>query len=241
MRELIDLHCHIVPYVDDGSQDMEEAIALLTELSKQGVIAICATPHLRARMFETPDIEVKKHLIDLKNEAADRGIPVKFYMSREYHCDRIFFGLLEDGKLIPMARGNTVLCEFSYVSESSFMLDTVDRVIKRGYRPLVAHIERYGAIHRDQSLIKDLKNAGALIQVNAGALTGAEGFSMKLYCRKLAKKKLIDVVASDSHDPVERPPKSKKCAEWLEKNVDAAYAKKIMYETPLAILSGRQP
>lgn len=237
--ELIDLHCHLVPYVDDGAEDMEEALALLRMLSGQGVKAVCATPHLRAHMFQTPDEEIRKRFQELKEAAQKENIPIRLYLSREYHCDRDFFGLLENKKLLTIGQGNGVLCEFSGASEASFILKTIKDVIRNGYLPLVAHVERYAAIHQTKDLIDNIKSLGALIQVNAGSITGKEGFSLKRFSRKLAKENRIDVIASDSHDPINRPPFLRECAEWLESKAGAAYARKVLYETPMKLLNER--
>ena len=237
IMELIDLHCHLVPYVDDGAEDMGEALGLLRILHDQGVKAVCATPHLRAHMFQTPDGEIRQRFAELQEAAEKENIPIRLYLSREYHCDRDFFGLLENKKLLPIGNGNSILCEFSGASEASFILKTVKDVIRNGYLPLVAHVERYAAVHQNKDLIGEIKSLGGLIQVNAGSITGDEGFSLKHFSRKLAKEKRIDVVASDSHDPVNRPPFLLKCAQWLEQKAGAAYARKVLYETPLTLLS----
>lgn len=236
MREVIDMHSHILPYVDDGATEFDESIVLLQELARQGATRACLTPHLRHHMFDTPDNEIRMRFAELKKRAADKNIPIELYLSREYHCDKRFFMLLEKHQLMPMGKGKTVLCEFSHSSSEDFIYKTVKAVQRHGYIPLVAHAERYAAVHDDTDFIHKLRMTGALIQVNADSVAGSEGFSQKMFCKKLVKKKLIDVIGSDAHDPLNRPPRLKECAERIAKIAGPAYAKKVMYWVPLQIL-----
>lgn len=235
---MIDLHCHIIPYVDDGAETFDEALELLRMMADQHVTEVCATPHLRARMFETPDDEISVRYGELKVRAKEQNIPIRLHYSREYHCDMGFFKLLHKRALIPMGHGNTVLCEFSHSSGTSFIVNTVQSVLDEGYKPLIAHVERYQAIRKSIDLIVKLRAMGAMIQVNAGAVAGEEGFSTKRFCRKLAKEYLIDVIGSDAHDPVSRPPYLADCRSWLASKVGEDYAHCVMNENPMRILNG---
>ena len=187
-------------------------------------------------MFETPDGEIKKRFLELKAKVKEQEIPVHLLLSREYHCDKGFFKLLEERRFICMGQGKTVLCEFSHVSDASFIMSTIRKVRDAGYVPLVAHVERYAAVHDNEKLLHRIKEAGAFIQVNAGSVTGDEGFTQKRFCKKLIKSRMIDVIASDTHDIVHRPPHLKECAEIIEKQTDEIYARKITLETPFRLL-----
>ena len=239
MKEFIDLHCHLLPYVDDGAEDLQEALRLLEELIRQGADRICFTPHLREHMFDTPDNVIQRYFAEVKKKAADKGLNAELFVSREYHCDRRFFKLLEKKQLMPMGNGNVVLCEFSHGSEAAFILKTINTVLRSGYTPLVAHVERYKVIHEDEDLLIRMRNAGALIQMNADAAAGNDGFSQKRFCKKILKKKLVDVIASDAHGAKYRPPCLAACADRISKIAGPAYTKKIMNTIPLAILEGQ--
>lgn len=237
--ELTDIHCHIVPYVDDGAEDLNESLELLSIMYVQNVRNICATVHLRGGMFETSDETLLEQFLIVKEAAEERFPGLSLYLSREYHCDETFYDLLAKGTLIPYGSGNILLTEFSSRHTASYIFKYTQYIIARGYIPLIAHAERCRALRDDIKLIGKLKDAGALIQLNADSILGIEGTTERGFCKKLLKEKMADVVASDAHDPTYRPPRLLECAQWLERKFGAAYTEKLIYDNPEYILHGK--
>ena len=87
VNRMVDIHCHLLPYVDDGAEDLDEAVELLEEQHKQGVTTICFTPHLRTDMFESPDEKIIRQFERLDRIQRENGFGMSLYLSREYHCD----------------------------------------------------------------------------------------------------------------------------------------------------------
>ena len=239
LEKLVDLHCHLMPYVDDGAYDEDECLELLKREAAQGVRTICLTPHLRADMFETTDEEVQEHFAQVQRLAREAELPLTLYHSREYHYDRILRSRLQTRDLRPLGAGNTLLVEFSGREDEAEMLEAVDRVRRSGYTPLVAHVERCFAIHEDWAFAHELRSAGALLQVNAGSILGREGLRQKLLTRKLLQKDLVTVIASDAHDTSVRVPELGLCAEHLENKFGRGLARLLLWENPTAILNGQ--
>lgn len=237
MTKLVDLHCHILPYVDDGALRTEESEQLLDMLYLQGVRVICATPHLREKMFETPDEEIRAQFDELQAYAARRSYAVRLFLSREYHCDRLTRERMEQGSLLRMGAGNTVLLEFSQRHDYDYILSWIDDARTRGYQPLVAHVERYPALEGDLDKVSALIQKGAKLQMNAGSILGHEGLRQAKWSRRLLKESMIHVVASDSHDPVDRPPELDACQRYLRKKIGDACADALMRDNPMRILS----
>ena len=234
---IIDLHCHILPYVDDGSVTKEEADALLDMFVSQGVRAICCTPHLRKGMFETSDEDIKEQFAQLKQRAADRGINVRFFLSREYHADALFLKHMKNDDLLSLGKRKTVLIEFSHAHTEDNIRNCIKRIKKFGYRPLIAHLERYPALYNDLDAVEELIRLGARIQVNAGSILGHEGRKQAVWVRKLLRAGLVHIVASDAHDTEYRPPELEKCFQYLEKRYGHEYAYNLMYRNPKKILT----
>ena len=237
MTKIVDLHCHILPYVDDGALRCEESDELLEMLFQQGVRVLCATPHLRKGMFETPDEEIQAQFADLLKRADRRGERMTLLLSREYHCDDLFRERLEAGNVLCMGAGNTVLMEFSSRHTFEDILSWVEGVRQRGYSPLIAHIERYPALNGSPEKVSALIQSGAKIQMNAGSILGREGFRQALWSKRLLKKSLVHVVASDSHDPELRPPELDACMKVLRKIVGSDDAMALLRDNPIKILS----
>ncbi len=237
MTKLVDLHCHILPYVDDGALRTEESEQLLDMLYQQGVRIVCATPHLRHKMFETPDDVVRAQFAELEAYAQRQGYSMRFFLSREYHCDSLTQERLQAGTLIPMGAGSAVLVEFSQLHDYENILSWIKSLREWGYRPLIAHIERYPALTGSLDGVSALIRNGAWIQVNAGSVLGREGLRQAKWCRRLLKESLVHVIASDSHDPIDRPPELDACQHYLRKKVGDAYTQALMCDNPIQILS----
>jgi protein-tyrosine phosphatase len=236
-KEKIDLHCHILPYVDDGAMTKEDSDALLDMFMDQEVSTICCTPHLRKDMFETSDEDVKKQLTRLKRRAKAKDLDVKFFLTREYHADALFLEHLKKRDLLCLGEDKTILIEFSHTHTKENIRNCVKRIKKFGYSPLIAHLERYPALYNDLEYVEKLIGLGAKVQVNAGSILGREGRRQALWARKLLKADLVHVVASDAHDTQYRPPELEKCSQYLEKKFGAEYANRLLYENPKKILT----
>ena len=228
---MIDLHCHLLPYVDDGANDLEEALALLPLEAKQSVTELCLTPHLRRGMFETPDEKILAQFARLLPFAEEQGL--KLHLSREYHWDELTQEKINDGTVIPMGK-NTLLTEFSGRHSAGEMLQAVETILSHGYTPLIAHAERYPATTVE--LIEALRKAGAKIQVNADAVLGYDGRFVKRLVWTLLKKDLADVIAPDAHSTLARPPRMQECFAAIRKKLGEEQAKKLMLENPKTIL-----
>ena len=240
LTELVDLHCHLIPFVDDGAYDEEECLELLRMEAAQGVRTICLTPHLRAEMFETTDEEIARHFEQVLTLAREAELPLQFYHSREYHFDRILRKRLVERSLRPLGDGNTILLEFSGRHSDVEILDAVKLVRSMGYTPLIAHVERTLPLLKDWNFAYVLREAGALLQCNAGSVLGREGLRQKLLCKKLLQQKLPTVIASDAHDTEIRVPELERCAGYLEEKYGRGLARKLLCSSPKAILEGNK-
>ena len=237
MIRMADIHCHLLPYVDDGAQDLDESIELLKRQYKQGVRLICFTPHLRKGMFQTSDEDIIRRFEMIHEQAAEifKG-KLKLCLSREYFCDSEFMRRVEEDEVIPMGNGRFLLTEFSQRYAKRQCYEYVQNVIRHGYRPLLAHVERFPEL-QDTGTIERLIKMGAKIQVNAGSLLGREGIRQMLWTRKLLKEGLVHIVASDAHDTDSRPPELGKAVAYIEKKLGQGKAEELFWKNQLEILN----
>lgn len=236
MESLADIHCHILPYVDDGAEHLENAVELLRMDVEQGVRLVCATPHLRAGMFESTDEAVWAQYERLKAVIAQENLPVDLYLGREYFCGDSFMDHLKTQALLPLGNGNTVLTEFSGRHTFELILQRMKQVQEAGYQPLIAHVERYPAVAENLKNAACLVEEGARLQVNASSLLGREGLRQKRFAWKLLKEGLAHVVASDAHDTQYRPQELGLCAAKIEKKLGRSRAQELLWEHPLHII-----
>lgn len=230
---LIDLHCHILPYVDDGAASMEEALELLETEHQEGVTELCLTPHLRSGMFGTPDEKIWEVFGRLKQAAGK--IPIALHLSREYFFDAQFCELLNAEQVIPMGR-NSLLVEFPYRCSFTMLEDAAQRVKASGLTPVFAHVERYAPIVDDPDNAARLLDLGVQTQINSNGILGTDSRLEKKICQILLKKNYVSLIGSDTHEPYRRVPNLEKCRKLLEKKYGGDCVQKLMYTNPLSIL-----
>lgn len=233
---LVDIHCHILPGVDDGAPDMETSRAMIRDAYEQGVRYIIATPHYRPEMFEPSMKKVIRVYHELRNYAEEVGIGLR--LGCEYYRNEQMIRHL-DKKLRPTMLGSRyVLTEFSTNDSFVTVRNYIYELITKGYRPIVAHVERYFCCQEPERIQK-LKKLGAQIQINADSVLGYEGHTIKKICAGLMKDDLVDFIGSDAHNLEGRKMNLGKCATYVRKKMGQDYAEEIFVDNPRRIWKSR--
>lgn len=251
LEGLYDIHCHLVPYVDDGADTLEVSKALLKEEYKQGVRHITITSHYRKDMFDTPRDELVSQFRRLGLWALKDPVlkNVELGLSREYFCDKRLEKLLLDTNrtrvcdpaLLPFGKERPVLLiEFTTGHlEYETMEYFVSLVTRLGWIPMIAHVERYRPVQKDPfTVISALKKAGAVIQNNAAAVLGDEGKHSKKLTNELIEKGFTDIVASDAHHIDYRRPNLARAYEYLTKKYGIERAQSLLITMPDYLMHG---
>lgn len=193
-----DMHCHILPGIDDGSPDVETSVELVRRMSNWGIDHIIATPHVTAFTFEnTPDtIGTAYH--SLTDRLEEEGIDMKIVFSAEYRMDENFLELVEHNGLIPMP-GNRLLIENSFLQPFWDIKNLIFQLQLKGYEPILAHPERYVYYFRDKSVYRELVQAGCRMQINLLSLAGYYGKEVHQVAMWLIKEGLVHFIGSDLH------------------------------------------
>ena len=242
MRGLYDIHCHIIPGVDDGSSSFEESVRMLKLEYNEGVRTIIATPHFRRRMFETPIEEIVRQFIPVRDAAAHIGSQgIRMFLGCELHSTMDMETLIEQGAVATMAGTRYVLSEFSGAHDTAYVRERLSRLINKGFKPIIAHIERYPKVRKDLSFITDLVNMGCLVQVNAESIIGKEGLATRSFCNKLMAQDLLHFVASDCHNTTDRVPNLKGAYQTIAAKMGEDYADELLVVNPSRILRSIRP
>lgn len=238
-RGFVDIHTHILPGVDDGALNMDEALELVRMARENGTTHLVLTPHYRGRWRSNTPQLLRRQFEQLEALVKDAAPDMTLYLGNEAAIEREVGDKVAEGRILPLHNSHYVLLEFEYGSSRIQMVDGVMGVIGCGYTPIIAHAERYRIIQKDKKLAGDLLEVGALIQLNADSVMGKCGLGIKWTCGRLLRKGLVQFIASDAHDPKERPPLLKECYEYVCKRYDRDYADALFRENALALLSGR--
>ena len=228
--KIADIHCHILPGLDDGPRDMEETLDMLAIARDEGIHHMIATPHYKAGHKNAGTKTIRQRLSEVEQIAKSRGIDVKLYPGNEVLFFSDIENKLEKGQIMTMNDTEYVLLEFLPNNDYTYIRNALDCVRGMGYSPIVAHIERYDCMIRHPEFVKELHDMGMDIQVNAASITGEAGRKSKLFVHKLLKQELVDFVSTDAHKRSGRAPRIRKCAEELYKKYNSTYINTILYE-----------
>jgi tyrosine-protein phosphatase YwqE len=194
-----DIHSHILPGIDDGSPDIETSIQLVKGLYELGIRKTIATPHIIADMFRNTPQTINPALDKLQEAVAKEGIDIEITAAAEYMLDDYFLKLLRSEKKLLTIKNNIVLTEQSYATPTGNLNEIAFELVTAGYKPIMAHPERYPFYHGKYQEFYHLKDMGFLLQVNLLSLTGYYGKGVAKAAKYIFENQLADFVGTDLH------------------------------------------
>lgn len=192
-----DWHSHILPGVDDGVETLDDALLILDAYGKAGIKKVWLTPHIMEDMPNSTSF-LKERFLELKE--AYKG-KIELHLAAENMMDNLFRERLASNDLLPIGEdGKTLLVETSYFNPPANVKNIISSILSAGYRPLLAHPERYLYIH-DFDKYTELKNMGVLFQLNLMSLSNNYGPEVKQKATRLLQEGYYDLLGSDIHRP----------------------------------------
>jgi protein-tyrosine phosphatase len=220
---MIDIHCHILPEVDDGSQSLEHSLIMLQKQKNDGVTAIILTPHVQSRVQTVALEEHQEKFKHLKEKTKQRGIDIDLYLGAEVYYRS---HLDPDYQTMSMNGSKYVLLEFAPAIPTPIE-EVVYDLTRRGWIPIIAHVERYEYLSMDDYL--GIKRSGGMLQMNALAAMNQDPKVRKGIVPKLLKNELIDFIATDSHNITTRVPNLKQAYDYLKSSLRPEYLEQIFF------------
>ena len=236
MQGLIDMHCHIVPGVDDGARDLYDAAKILQLEYKNQVQAVIVTPHYRVGMFETPQAEIERQFKRIDEMTRRSRSGMRAYLGCEYHTNSHMVDDLKKGLRPTMIGTQYVLVEFSESHSYQIIRNQVYALLAAGYQQIIAHVERYPCLTKAPELVQELIHMGAQIQLTSGNVLGKSGWRQKRFCHKMLQSGQVHYIGSDAHDQIERAPDLLPCAEYVSKKYGQQTAERIFIKNPSKII-----
>jgi tyrosine-protein phosphatase YwqE len=198
----LDFHSHLLPGVDDGMLNFEQSKSAILELKTLGFTGAVLTPHLHKNVFLTTKQSLQIAFDEFRFAVANDHLDFQLYLSPEYFVDEHFLRLIESDDLLyfPINSENWVLVEFPILQEPPFAGACLSALVARGYRPVIAHVERYRFVERARDLwLARFANYGAVLQGDLGSLVGQHGDEVRKFALWLERQGRIDLWGSDLH------------------------------------------
>ena len=240
---MIDLHCHILPGVDDGPKNLNESLEMVRIFIKAGYRQVVATPHQVPGTSWMPSIEdIRNKLVDLNRAIKAEGLEFDVLPGMEIAFDPLIPDLLAKGQLLTLDETSYVLIETPFQQLPLGWEQVVFEILSKGYFILMAHPERCGQLAARPQMVNGLIESGVHLQVNWDSFLGYHGRTALHMAHRLAESGYIHCLATDSHNPQERHAAHVKLAATkIEKIIGSENLQRIASENPLRILSNTHP
>ena len=194
----IDVHSHFLPGIDDGAKDMDDSLNMLRMMHELGYKKVITTPHIMSDFYRnTPEIIMGK-LHDVRDALRSNAISLEIEAAAEYYLDFDLERKLDEEKLLTFGN-NYLLFEVSYMNAPDNLEHVVFKMQTLGYKPVLAHPERYNYWHGDFEKYERMKDRGVLLQLNVNSLTGYYSPATKKIAETLIDKGMIDLLGTDCH------------------------------------------
>lgn len=260
---MIDIHNHMLFGVDDGSRNLEMSMEMLKIAREDGIWDIVITPHYSPKRGKAPYELIQRNFNTLQRKVAKEMPELSLYLGREvYYSSDTFedvenvkdpetkkfeyeWGKEDDSKNdyrmkdlmgIRMCATRNILLEFSFITDFETIKRGVTDCFLAGFQPIVAHVERYACIAEKPMLIKELREMGAYIQINADSLFASGRTNTRRCAKKLIKNYLVDFVASDAHNLTSRVPVLSAARDYVTKHCSEEYSRNIFRENAKKII-----
>lgn len=240
--KMTDIHMHLLPGVDDGAMDRNMALGMAFLAREQGINRIFVTPHSSA--FDGDPEAVRKQY-DLLKGWVSRMLPdLTLYPGCEILCDcnhmDAVLASLDAGRYPAMNGTDCVLAEFSMWVRKDAAEKCVNALIRAGWKPIIAHMERYVYLRENMTLVDQFREMGCLIQVNAYSLYEEMDEAVKSWARRLVLERKADFLGTDAHRTCHRPPCAALGLQWLYENCGKDYAEAVAWGNAERLLIGEK-
>jgi protein-tyrosine phosphatase len=238
---VIDLHCHILPGIDDGAPDLSVSLDMARASVADGVMVLACTPHILPGLYHNSGPQIRQATLELQQALDREGIPLRLVAGADVHMVPDFVAGLSSGRLLALADTRYVLVEPPHHVAPLRLEEFFFNLAVAGYVPILTHPERLSWIEAQYSAIQRLVRAGVWMQITAGSLTGAFGRSAQYWANRMLDEGCVHILATDAHDTRRRPPNLSKGRDLAAERVGAREAEHLVVTRPMGILENASP
>lgn len=237
---MIDLHCHILPCIDDGAKNMEEAVKMAKIAEGEGITKIVATPHYVDQGDYPGREEVNKRISQFNEVLRKKNISVEILQGHEVYMTPDTPALIRKGLVNTINNSHYLLMELPMFSKPFYAEEVILQLKLMGIIPIIAHPERYFYMMEEPNRLTRFIELGVLFQANSESISNPFNRRAKEIIDKLIANNMIHFVASDGHSPEYRRPTLKKAYETVMKLWGEKWARELFIENPQKIIEGQQ-
>jgi protein-tyrosine phosphatase len=238
---VIDLHCHILPGIDDGAADLDVAVAMAQAFVADGVTVVACTPHILPGVYHNSGPQIRQAVQYLQQELDAQGVALQLTTGADVHVVPDLVAGLRSGHLLSLADSRYVLVEPPHHVAPPRLHDLFFQLIVAGYVPILTHPERLGWIKSHYAAIQELARAGTWMQITAGSLAGGFGKTARYWAERMLDEGLVHILATDAHNTQRRPPNLSQGRDIAARQVGDSEAEHLVVTRPLGIMNNQEP
>jgi len=238
---MIDLHCHILPGIDDGARNLSISLDMARASVADGVTDLACTPHILPGLYPNTGPQIRQATQQLQDALDQHGIPLRLVAGADNHITPAFVAGLRSGQLLCLAESRYVLVEPPHHVLPPRLEDLFFSLLSAGYVPILTHPERLSWINARYELVKRLAEAGVWMQVTAGSLTGAFGKNPQYWGERMLDEGRVHILATDTHDTKRRPPNLRRGRDLAAARVGEGEAERLVATRPRGVLDNVAP
>lgn len=240
-RSMIDLHCHMLPGIDDGAPDLKTALAMARIAVADGIRVVACTPHIYPGLYDNDAAGIRRALADFRVALAEAGIDLTLVEGADTHLAPELVQSLKAGRVPTLAGSRYFLLEPPHHVAPPRLEEQVFALLAHGYVPVITHPERLSWIESHYAIFPRMAKAGAWLQLTAGAITGHFGKRPRYWSQKLMDEGLVHLIASDAHSTGRRAPVISEAREYAARQLGEAESWALVRDRPRAILDNISP
>ena len=233
---MIDLHCHILPGIDDGAPDLGVSLAMARMALADGIVTVACTPHIMRGVYNNSGADIRLRVASLAAALETAGIPLTLTIGADAHLDPSLLEGLRSREVPSLGGSRYFLLEPPHHVAPPRLQDFTFGLMTSGYVPVLTHPERFSWIDGQYDLIQRMAASGVLIQLTAGSVLGHFGHRARYWAERMLDENLVDLLATDAHNLESRPPLLAGARDAVAKRCGDATGARLVAANPLAIL-----
>ena len=192
------MHSHFIPGIDDGAKTLDDSVEMITSMHELGYRKVITTPHIMSDFYKNSNKTILDGLATVKSKLAENNVPIEVEACAEYYLDFDFERKLNEEKMLTFGN-NHILFEISYMNPPDNLFHVIFKMQTLGYKPILAHPERYNFWHTEFDKYETMVDKGVLLQMNINSLSGYYSLATKKIAEELIDKNMISFIGTDCH------------------------------------------
>ena len=238
---MLDLHCHLLPGIDDGATDLAMSLDMARMAAADGITTVACTPHIYPGMYENTAPGIRAAIAALQAELDAHGIALRLVEGADTHLEPDLLASIRSGRIPTLAGSRYLLLEPPHHVAPPRFEDSVFQLLVGGIVPVITHPERLTWIEHQYATFANLVKGGAWMQFTAGSLTGRFGSRPRYWAERMLDEGLVHILATDAHHPRRRPPLLAEARDAAARRMGAAEAEHLVATRPRGIVEDIAP